>query len=299
MKRTFFSLIGAIVLIASLGLTACDGQLVQAQTGTIEVRVTDAPPDYEVKSIMVTIGEGGIKIHRAGDDEAGQNQETNNGEGQSQELDQDDGGTWITIPVSGENPFDLVLLQDQELLLATLGVQAGKYTQIRMDIDSVVVTYRMAGDTGDTTVEAEMPSGKLKFVRPFEVIEGATTAIVLDFIAEESVVITGSHKDGPKVIVKPVVKLTVQQGEKEHQSVSVDGTITGVDIDAETVSFLPAGETEPILLNASPNNIDITLDGEPATLEGLAGLGAGNSATVTYYTNNLKVVSINAESPPV
>jgi len=54
---------------------------------------------------------------------------------------------------------------------------------------------------------AVLPSGKLKFVRPFEVFDGETTIILLDFDADKSVKVTG---DG-KVIVKPVVKLSIQQ----------------------------------------------------------------------------------------
>ena len=54
-------------------------------------------------------------------------------------------------------------------------------------------------------VPAKLPSGKLKFVRPFDVVAGATTILELDFIADESLVITGKGD----LIFKPVVKLSV------------------------------------------------------------------------------------------
>jgi len=245
-------------------------------TGSIEVRVTDAPPEYDITSIMVTVSdseEEGVAVHRADDD----------GEGE-----------WITLPITGDNPFDLLQLQAQDLeaLLATEEVTAGKYTQIRMTIEKVEVTL---GD-GEPQ-EATLPSGKLKFVRPFEVVDGETTIILLDFDASKSVVVTGAGKDGEaKIIVKPVVKLSVQQTES-HELASVEGTISEVDTKASTVSIIPDGETEPVVLKVTPQT-KITLDGEEATLDDLAGLGEGNSVTASYYPNNLKAVQIDAESPP-
>lgn len=163
--------------------------IVEAKTGIIEVRVTDDPPEYDVISIMVTVAEeDGIKIHKA--------------------VGEEDNDGWKTIPITGDNPFDLSLLEEQELVLATQEVLAGKYTQIRMTITMVEVTYRKYGDEEDTEVEAKLPSGELKFVRPFEVVDGGTTIILLDFDADKSVTVTG----GGKVIVKPVVKLSIQQG---------------------------------------------------------------------------------------
>ncbi len=160
-------------------------------TGTIEVRVTDAPAGYEVTSIMVTIAEDGVQVHRASDNQTE--------------------GEWITIPITGDNPFDLKELEDVEEVLGSDNMTAGRYTQIRMDIEMVVVTYLKDGEVN--TANATMPSGKLKFVRPFEVVEGETTVLLLDFDAEKSVIFTGSGK----VMVKPVVKLMVSDKEKPSE----------------------------------------------------------------------------------
>jgi hypothetical protein len=161
--------------------------IVEAKTGIIEVRVTDAPPEYGITEIWVTVldsKEEGVAVHKAGDD---------------------GDGVWVTIPITGDNPFELLSLQkaDLDALLATEEVTAGKYTQIRMTIDIVQVKI---GDGG--LQPAVLPSGKLKFVRPFEVFDGETTILLLDFDADKSVTVTG----GGKVIVKPVVKLSIQQG---------------------------------------------------------------------------------------
>ncbi len=163
---------------------------IPAGMGTLEVRVTDAPPEYGITEIWVTVvdsGEEGIAVHKAGDD----------GEGE-----------WITIPITGDNPFELLSLQKEGLdaLLGEADVPDGKYTQIRMTIEEVEIYF----EDETEPVEAKLPSGKLKFVRPFNVVDGETTIILLDFIADKSVTVTGKGN----VIFKPVIKLVVSGKEK-------------------------------------------------------------------------------------
>jgi hypothetical protein len=297
MKRIISAVI-ALTLFTSLGLAGASCvPIVEAKTGTIEVWVTDAPPGYEITSIMVTVSEEGVEIHKAvaeqeqeqeQEGEGEQNQEQN----QEQQQEQQGEGEWITIPITGENPFDLTQLQDGlQQILAIAEVSAGKYTQIRMNVEMVEVTFLKEGEKDETTVEARLPSGKLKFVRPFDVVEGETTVLLLDFDVDKSVVFTGQGK----VIVKPVVKLTIQQG-KVHQLASVEGTISAVDTEESTISITPNGETEAIVLNVNPQT-EITLDGEEAILDDLTELGEGNSVIASYYLNNLKATQIDAQSP--
>ncbi len=163
---------------------------IPAGMGTLEVRVTDAPPEYGITEIWVTVvdsEEEGIAVHKAGDD----------GE-----------GVWITIPITGENPFELLSLQKEGLdaLLGEADVPDGKYTQIRMTIEEVTVIFDDGTEGGREEV-AKLPSGKLKFVRPFNVVDGETTILLLDFIADKSVTVTGKGD----VIFKPVVKLVVSE----------------------------------------------------------------------------------------
>ncbi len=183
--KKFLSILVALSLMVSFGLVGAScGTDVSANTGTIEVRVTDAPPEYDIATIDVTFSE--VAIHTAGD----------NGDGE---------WTYITI-VDGS--LDLLLLQDGvDALLATGLVTTGNYTQLRVIIDTIAVTLEGGGDPP----EVILPSGELKLVRPFTIEEGVTTTLLLDFIAAESIVVTGAGK----VIFKPVVKLTIQQGETE------------------------------------------------------------------------------------
>ena len=70
--------------------------------------------------------------------------------------------------------------------------------------------------------------------------------------------------------------------------------ISAVDTEAETISIIPDGETEAIVLNVNPQT-EITLDSEEATLDEL---GEGNTVTASYYLKNFKATQIDAESPP-
>ncbi len=171
--------------------------------GRIEVRVTDAPGD--VQEILVTVSE--VKVHKASTDE--------------------EDGVWRTLGID-EDTFSLLELEGLELTLATEEVAAGKYTQLRMTIFEVWVTLE-----GENPVEATIPSGELKFVRPFDLEAGGTIALVVDFDAAESVVVTGNGK----VIFKPVVKLLIEHGEPV-------GTIAGTVTDSETEDQIEGATVE-------------------------------------------------------
>ena len=58
-----------------------------------------------------------------------------------------------------------------------------------------------------------MPSKELKLVHPFDVVAGETTDLVVDFDADKMVTVTGAGK----IMVKPVVKLTVKQEKPADQ----------------------------------------------------------------------------------
>ena len=222
------SAIIALTLVAGLGLAGAScvptGKMptpvpIGVPTGTVEVHVTDAPPDVSVTSINVTVS--GIEIHRAVAEQEEERQGEGGGQLQEEEQERQEGqqqGGWIPIEITGENPFDLLQIEGLDELLAIDEVDAGKYTQVRVTVDKVEVAL---GD--NPPEEATLPSGKLKFVRPFDVVAGETTVILLDFDADKSVTVTGAGK----VIVKPVVKLTIQQG----SSISPGDGLTAVSED--------------------------------------------------------------------
>jgi hypothetical protein len=222
-------------------------------TGTLTVLVTDAPK-YEVVNVIVHFLR--VEVHRSADGEDGQ-------------------GEWIEIPLAGSDnqTFDNSL---QMTLSPTMGnvtlaqdqVEAGnKYTQIRVYMDEgegkgATVTYIPDPEDLDEndepktkTVGAKLPSGTLKFVSPFEVAEDTETQLLLDFDLQQSVVFTGAtQSEDVKVIVKPVVKLSI-----EHKEAL--GTISGKVTDDNDN---PIAEAEVIIegttLSATTNeNGDYTI----------------------------------------
>jgi inhibitor of cysteine peptidase len=216
MKKALFILAGAI-LIAALGLAGagCAPALTPTPTtpttptptgvttGTVEIHITDAPPREDVTSILVTASS--VEIHKA----VAEQEQEQQGEGtqvqeQEQQQVQEGEGEWLPLGIlEGASTFDLLKIKGIDELFAMSEVEAGKYTQIRVTIEKVEVAL---GD--EEPQEAMLPSGELKFVRPFDVVAGETTEILLDFDAAKSVNVTGSGK----IIVRPVVKLTVPKG---------------------------------------------------------------------------------------
>ena len=182
-SRLVFSFIIVVFLIIGAGLVACARPAptptpTPTNTGTVEMRATDAPPTG-VSSIMVTTDN--IEIHKADAPE----------------------DTWITV-VDEEKTFDLVAIQGAEVFLGQEEVDAGHYTQVRLDVTKVIVTLE-----GEEII-AKLPSGKLKIVRSWEVKAGEKTILTLDFDADKFVVITGKGR----AQVKPVIKLEVSKEER-------------------------------------------------------------------------------------
>ena len=208
-------MIAATVAALAMVVTMVGGQAAPetAQaTGTLQIMVTDAPPEEEVTSIMVTVES--VEVHKANAAQE-QEQEQEGGQGQNQEQEQEqqqlannstnnstsEEAGWLPVNIlAGNETFDLLQIQGIEEVLAIAELEPGKYTQIRMTVSNVQVRL---GDGNLTDVI--LPSGKLKFVRPFNIVEDQTTALLFDFDAEKSVNVTGSGQ----IIVKPVVKLSM------------------------------------------------------------------------------------------
>ena len=149
--------------------------------GIIEVRVTDPPPP-RVVSANVTLTK--IEVHKAGAED----------------------GEWLTI-FADNVTFDLFEIIDEAVIVGSANVTAGKYTQIRTYVTRVEGVYEAISDNMTGDYVAEVPSGKLKFVKPFEVTDNSTTILTLDFDGEKSLIMTGVEG---KFLFRPVVKLIVE-----------------------------------------------------------------------------------------
>ncbi|MFC2122500.1 DUF4382 domain-containing protein [Bacteroidota bacterium] len=219
-----------------------------ALNGNLQVYVTDAPPREQVTSIMVTISEVQVHIAQAEQErereESGSDNETPGPEREKERQQRPQGkGGWISIDLSDNaTTFDLLKIKGIEQYLGANEVMAGKYTQVRLMVDKIQVALG-GGELQDATV----PGKELKIARPFNVVAGETTALILDFEADKMVTVTGAGK----IMVKPVVKLTTRQKgpagkpqkteEKKTEELefrgnidTIDGTIWTMTIDGET-----------------------------------------------------------------
>jgi hypothetical protein len=167
--------------------------------GNIQFRVTDAPRGDNVTAVYIEVNPvDGIQVHRAGSDNT------------------DEPGDWISANITGPNPFELLALKGSDGIFSILGdahLASGNYTQMRLDIKSVTVTINGENQT------ATVPSDKLKFNRPFEVIDGGTTIVTFDFDADKSINVTGNGH----VMMKPVINLIVEKA-ASGQAISISPT---------------------------------------------------------------------------
>jgi len=82
-----------------------------------------------------------------------------------------------------------------------------------MDVENVRVVFVTDNTTDNVT--ADVPSGKLKIVKPFEVKDGWTTILTIDFEGEKSLKLPGKDiaTGKERALFKPVIKLSVEYEE--------------------------------------------------------------------------------------
>lgn len=157
---------------------------------------------------MVTVSE--VQVHKAAaEPEPEPPASDNQTQEQEQEQIQAGEGEWISISLSDNaTTFDLLEIKGIKQYLGASEIAAGKYTQVRLVIDNIQVRLG-EGELQEATV----PSKEIKIVRPFDIIAGEATAMILDFDADRMVTVTGAGK----IIVKPVIKLTVRPDKPEPE----------------------------------------------------------------------------------
>jgi hypothetical protein len=162
--RTVFAMaVTGLLLIAGLAF------LGSVTSGTVYVYVRDAPAGWKQLNVVFS----DIQVHRA---DAG-----------------NDSG-WIHLPLSSTT-IDFVALANLTRLLALDRAPAGKYTQLRLVVNSV------DGVLSDgTPVTFVVPSGELKTTTPFAVPAGGAVHITLDFDLASSI-----HSAGGMWIFRPVL----------------------------------------------------------------------------------------------
>jgi hypothetical protein len=152
--------------------------------GRLVINITDPPVPLE----NVEVSFENLEIHKAG-------------------------GPWTTIPMDNDT-FELLDLDGVTELLASHIVEAGVYTQIRLDVATVQIW--VIGD--ETPHEARVPSDKIKLVGSFQVTDGEQTEITVDINGAKSVQ-TGNGE----YIFRPVVKLLIPESAKPSDEEEENG----------------------------------------------------------------------------
>lgn len=185
MRKGFYTLFALI--IAGLLLNNCESTIDSDENSAkLAIYLTDAAASYD--SVVIVFSE--ISAH----------------------ID----SQWIHVK---QEPVRVNLLEwsnGETLLLGSADVPAGKYTQIRLIIDSAFV------GVNEEVHEMKVPSGSqtgLKLGPQFTIEEGSTYELVLDFDAYRSVV-THGPKDNPRSYsLKPRIRMIARP---------VSGSISGI-----------------------------------------------------------------------
>lgn len=211
-------------LALSLALFSCSNE---DQNARLEIRLTDAPGDYEEVNIDIQ----GIEIHSEGGDAT---------------------SGWKSLNVQKGIYNLLDLTNGVDTLLAATELPAGKVSQIRLILGEDN-TVKVDGEEMAMATPSAQQSG-LKLNVHATLTEGITYRILLDFDAARSVVKTGSGAYNLKPIIRSVTEAT-------------SGAIKGVVSPAEsapaifaivandTISTTYADSTGKFLLRGVPEGI--------------------------------------------
>jgi hypothetical protein len=159
---------------------------------TLIIAVKDAPKTSDIGTIThVWLNISEVSVHRVLT-----NQTITDTDEEMTATESDDTSTagW-TVVVNKTQTFDLIQLTNESLVLGQKMIDTGKYTQIRVKIDSGAITVN------GTQYNLAVPSGVVKLNRGFVLEPDKTLKLTLDFNVEKSIIRTGSDK----YTLKPVI----------------------------------------------------------------------------------------------
>jgi len=213
MKTAYIGLILILLVIAGIVYFVYTPK-VQAQS-TLVIAVKDAPKKSEfgnITSLILTFSE--VSVHKASNVEQ---INTSIGEMNTTESNETQEADWIVV-VNEVQTVDLLQFTDVSKILGQETLDAGRYTQIRLKIDSGTVT--IDGVTYNLTI----PSAVLKLNRGFVLEQNTTLKLTLDFNVEKSLARTGNGK----FILKPVIAVISEvnsTSETEQSCINSGGTV--------------------------------------------------------------------------
>ena len=169
------------LLSGLIGFSSCDSDSDNSGTAKMEVRMTDAPGDYEevnidIKSVQISVGEP-------------------NSESDWQTLDQIHSGVYNLLDFAN----------GRDTLLASASLPVGTISQIRLVLGDNNSLKLKDG----TLVPLKTPSGQtsgLKLKINAELREDVTYVVLLDFDAAKSIVARGNGQYNLKPVVRTITQ---------------------------------------------------------------------------------------------
>jgi len=199
--------LGYLIPLLALAAAACSDNTGASGTGTVVVRLSDAPSD-DLQSATIYVSQVTVKGSGVSADEQ--------------------------VISNTKASYDLLTLQNG--ITATLGsatVPTGSYSQIRLLVDSARVVLK-TGHTfadGSTTAKLSVPSGSESGLKvnlsPTVTVTSGQTVLLIDFDISQSFVFQGPHDHPNSVSFKPVLHATATD-----VAASISGTVTPLAVNA-------------------------------------------------------------------
>jgi hypothetical protein len=256
-QRTF-----ATCLLLAAAACGSDGTpTTNTTTGTVVVRLTDAPSD-DIQSATIWVSQVAL----------------------------------LPGPVvlsTAKTSYNLLTLQNGVTVeLADHEVPTGSYTQLRLIVDSarVVLAGGKTFSDGSSTASLKVPSGsesglKVNFSGPVAVTEGETVLLV-DFDVSRSFVFQGPAASPNGVHFKPVLHATLM-----NVAASISGTVTPLTSGAAVYAISGTDTVQTAFANSTtgtytlsflpPGNYVVAAKATGFQVAVSAGISLGNSQNVT------------------
>lgn len=182
-----------LALTAGIATSACGSGTGPSGSGTLRMTLKDGPFS-DAKALLVTVSQ--VEVHKS---------------------DTPD-GAWIKIV--GEKTCDLKRLETTQAALGSETLDSGHYTQVRLVVKRAVIDF-VNETTGvdacavtappavlpPNQANVTIPSGEVKLIRGFDVSEGDTKTMLLDFDGDKSVHMTSSGQ----YTMSPVISVVTVQ----------------------------------------------------------------------------------------
>ena len=176
-------MITVLAVLAAATAIACGGESVMSPSGTgrLSLMIKDSPYS-DAKALLVTFSE--VTAHRSGE------------------------GGFTKLPfgetTATSRTCDLKKLVDHQDVLGVGALPEGQYTMVRLVVSSATLYFENPSEGPacsnvitpplGRSANLEIPSGEVRLNRPFDVGEGATMTMLIDFDGDKSVTEMGNGR---------------------------------------------------------------------------------------------------------